>query len=97
MNRAERLKLLAAEPKAFDEPMYAVVLDALLTAMSRHQERFQTKNAVLARFRTTLKACRKAGPADKDRICGWLEKVLDIHGLENSEGMLENWLNDIPF
>ncbi len=97
MNRADRLKLLADEPKSFEEPLYSVVLDSLLKRMSRHQERFQTKNAVLDQFRIVLKACRKASPADKDRICGWLEKVLEIQGIESSEGMLENWVNGIPF
>lgn len=97
MNRAERLNRLAAEEKTFDEPLFVVVINTVIETMGRHQERFQTKNAVLAQFRLTLKACRKASAADKDKICGWLEKVLEIQGLETSDGMLENWVNDIPY
>jgi hypothetical protein len=97
MNRAARLKLLAAEDKTFDEPLFVVVINALLETLATHQERFQTKNAVLAQFRLTLKACRKASSADKDKVCGWLEKVLEIQGLESSDGMLEAWVNDIPY
>ena len=96
-NRATRLKVLLDEEKTLDEPMLVVAVNALLDTMSRHQERFQTKNAVLGQFRITLKACRKAGPADKERICTWLEKILEIQNLESSDGMLDSWMNGIPF
>lgn len=96
-SRAARLQALRNEPKVFDVSMYGVVLDALLDTMSRHQEKFQTKNAVLAQFRVTLKACRKAEAVDKERLCTWLERVMAIQGIESSDGMLDNWLNDIPF
>lgn len=97
MHRAARLQALRQEQKTFDEPVFGVIVDALLDTMSRHQERYLTKNAVLAQFRVTLKACRKAGPVDKERVCTWLEKVLDIQGIASSDGMLDNWLNDIPY
>lgn len=91
------MNLLKDQPKAFEDPVIGVVLDALLETMARKQERFQTKNGVLAQFRVTLKACRKASFADKQALCTWLEKVLAIQGLESSDGMLDNWLNDIPY
>ena len=97
LSRAARLQLLHEEEKTFGDPMVVIVLNALLDTMARHQERFQTKNAVLAQFRITLKACRKASFADKERICSWLEKVLVVQNLESSDGMLDSWLNDIPY
>lgn len=97
LSRASRLSLLKEEPKTFEDPVVGVVLDALLDTMARRQERFRTKNGVLGQFRVTLKACRKASVRDKEALCTWLERVLAIQGLESSDGMLENWLNDIPF
>jgi len=97
LSRAARLQQLRDTPKTFDDPLLVVVIDALLETMGRHQERYLTKNGVLAQFRVTLKACRKAGPDDKQRICSWLEQVLEIQNLESSDGMLDNWLDGIPF
>lgn len=53
------------------------------------------KNAVLAEFRKTLKACQAYDPLEKEALVTSLETILEILRIESSDGLLNEWLQGI--
>lgn len=56
---------------------------------------FTRKNAVLAEFRKTLRACQAYDPLEKEAIATSLETILEILKIESSDGLLNEWLHGI--
>jgi len=96
LGRTDRLDLLRAEAKGLADPAVETLLNQMLADLSDQQVRYLTKNPVLDRFRVLMKACRRASDEDKRRVCDWLEKVLEIQGLDTSDGLLDRWLDGLP-
>jgi len=52
-----------------------------------------TKQFVLGEFSVTLKALDPpVDTEDRERFCTYLEEIMDIVGLESSDGVLNTWL-----
>lgn len=95
VGRVERLNLLLAEPKAFSQADIEGRVNALIGLLARDQADYLTKNPVLAEFRKTLKPLKNAADADKLLVCDWLERILDIQGMETSDGLLDAWVHGV--
>ena len=63
--------------------------------VGRLQLKLQTdprKTVVLAEFAATLKAFPDADTEDREEMLGYLEAIMDIIGIESSDGLLMAWL-----
>jgi hypothetical protein len=47
---------------------------------------------VLSAFKSYLDNFNGEDTEEKERACGYCEQIVDILGMENSEGVLNNWL-----
>ncbi len=63
------------------------IIDHLLAA---HTESLD-KQAVLKEFKTSLVALDMEDSEDKDQVCVYLEKIMDIFQIESSDGLLNDW------
>jgi Domain of unknown function (DUF4844) len=63
------------------------LLDRLVSSIAAHP----TKAFVLSEFRRTLTEFDGADSEDRDRLLGYLERIMDIVGIESSDGLLNNW------
>jgi hypothetical protein len=50
-----------------------------------------TKQYVLEEFRTTLTAFPQEDSRDCDRLLHYMEQIMDIIGIESSDGLLNEW------
>jgi len=50
------------------------------------------KQFVLQEFRRTLEAFTQSDTEERERLCGYLEEIMDIVGIESSDGLLNDWL-----
>lgn len=89
-DEGKRTKLKALADAAPEGP-FRDLADRLAAA----PDQYGTKNAVLAEFRTTLRACRKFGQADREALADDLERILDVFGIESSDGLLNEWIHGI--
>lgn len=51
----------------------------------------QTKSAVLSLFKPTMAEFDAADSEERDRFLGYLEELMDIFGIESSDGLLNKW------
>jgi len=70
-------------------------LHEMLTRIVEAPQVYKNTDSILGEFRTTLKACKKYTPLEKEALCTSLEAVMDILRMEGSDGMLENYLHGI--
>ena len=63
------------------------LLDRLLVGLSQHP----TKAFVLGEFKSTLTEFESADSEEQDRACTYLENIMDILGIESSDGLLSQW------
>lgn len=49
------------------------------------------KSAVLQHFEKTLHKLELEDSEDQDRVCYYLEKIMDVFQIESSDGLLNNW------
>lgn len=84
---------VAADLRAFGASDPAVV--ALVAKLVANPEAYRRKNAVLAEFRLTLKACKAYPQAQKEILVTELEGVLDRLHIDSSDGLLNEWLQGI--
>ena len=64
------------------------LLERLVAELAAHP----TKSFVLAEFARTLDGVRATDTEDRERVCGYLEKIMDILGIESSDGLLNTWM-----
>ena len=70
-------------------------LQDLLARIVEAPQVYTTTDAILGEFRTTLKACKKYTPFEKEALCTSLETIMEILKMEGSDGMLDNYLHGI--
>ena len=49
------------------------------------------KEAALAAFRSALSQFETADSEERERVCSYLEQIMDILGIESSDGLLNTW------
>lgn len=81
--------------RALQAPLADGPLRELIGTLAAAPDQFIRKNAVLAEFRKTLKACKGYTPAEKEALVSSLEAVLDVLHIESSDGLLNEWLHGI--
>lgn len=64
------------------------LLDRLIPALPTPAD----KQFVLREFRRTLDAFTQSDTEERERLCGYLEEIMDIVGIESSDGLLNGWL-----
>ena len=50
------------------------------------------KAAVLDEFKVTLAHFEEEDSEERERVCGYLEEIMDIFEIESSDGLLNTWL-----
>ncbi|MFN0316789.1 MAG: DUF4844 domain-containing protein [Burkholderiales bacterium] len=51
-----------------------------------------TKSYVLSEFNFLLNTFVSEDTEERERVCGYLEQIMDCVGIESSEGLLNNWM-----
>ena len=68
------------------------IVDSLLTELAAMEPIDRTKERVLALFRSTLAAVGDVDSEEKEQVCSYLERTMDIVGVESSDGLLNSCL-----
>jgi len=63
------------------------LLDRLVVSVAAHP----TKAFVLSEFRRTLTEFDTADSEERDQLLMYLQRIMDIVGIESSDGLLNNW------
>jgi hypothetical protein len=50
------------------------------------------KQFVMSQFKNALSDFEHADTEERERFCGYLEEIMDITGIQSSDGLLNNWL-----
>lgn len=102
-DRRQALDRFIAKKKFVREPIYLVDLDeadrlkyeAWVNQLARSLRKLapsrQTKLVVLEKFKPVLKKFEDTEEEDQDRFLGYLEELMDIFGIESSDGLLSTW------
>lgn len=102
-DRRQALDRFIAKKKFVREPFYLVDLDeadrlryeAWVNQLARSLRKLapsrQTKPVVLAKFKPVMKKFEDTEEADQDRFLWYLEELMDIFGIESSDGLLSKW------
>lgn len=101
--RRQALDRFIAKKKFVNEPFYRVDLreadrlryEAWVNRLARDLRRLppsrQTKPVLLGMFKPVMKKFDPAEGEDQDRFLGYLEELMDIFGIESSDGLLSTW------
>lgn len=101
--RRQALDRFIAKKKFVKEPFYLVDLDeadrlkyeAWVNQLARSLRKLapsrQTKPVVLEKFKPVMKKFEDTEEEDQDRFLGYLEELMDIFGIESSDGLLSTW------
>ena len=102
-DRRQALDRFIAKKKFVNEPFYRVDLkeadrlryEAWVNRLARDLRKLppsrQTKPVVLGLFKPVMKKFDSAEGEDQDRFVGYLEELMDIFGIESSDGLLSSW------
>ena len=102
-DRRQALDRFIAKKKFVKEPFYLVDLDeadrlqyeAWVNQLARSLRKLapsrQTKPVVLEKFKPVMKKFEDTEEEDQDRFLGYLEELMDIFGIESSDGLLSKW------
>lgn len=102
-DRRQALDRFIAKKKFVKEPFYLVDLDeadrlryeAWVNQLARSLRKLaparQTKPVVLGMFKPVMKKFENTEGEDQDRFVGYLEELMDIYGIESSDGLLSKW------
>lgn len=102
-DRKQALDRFIAKKKFVREPFYLVDLDeadrlkyeAWVNQLARSLRKLapsrQIKPVVLERFKPVMKKFENTESEDQDRFLGYLEELMDIFGIESSDGLLSKW------
>jgi hypothetical protein len=66
-------------------------INALLDSLLHGLPEQPTKDFVLLKFKEHLDSLNREDTEERDRACGYCEEVMDIFGIESSEGVLNTW------
>lgn len=101
-----KLDALAARPKYVDEPgtIYngmrpelrrsaaQAQLNDLIRRLGKGLPSKPSKRFVMREFERTLAMFEPIDTEDRERACRYLEEIMDILGIESSDGLLNRWL-----
>ncbi|WP_066260674.1 DUF4844 domain-containing protein [Hydrogenophaga flava] len=102
-DRRQALDRFIAKKKFVNEPFYRVDLDeaerlkyeAWVNQLARSLRKLspsrQTKPVVLGMFKPVMKKFEATEGEDQDRFLGYLVELMDIFGVESSDGLLSTW------
>lgn len=102
-DRRQALDRFIAKKKFVKEPFYLVDLDeadrlryeAWVNQLARSLRKLaparQTKPVVLGMFKPVMKKFENTEVEDQDRFLGYLVELMDIFGVESSDGLLSTW------
>jgi hypothetical protein len=102
-DRRQALDRFVAKKKFVKEPFYLVDLDeadrlryeAWVNQLARSLRKLapsrQTKPVVLGMFKPVMKKFEATEVADQDRFLGYLNELMEIFGIESSDGLLSKW------
>lgn len=105
--RREALDRFIAKKKFIKEPFYPVDLDEpdrlryeswvnqLAHALLRLAPSRQTKPVVLGMFKPVMKKFDTAEVEDQDRFLLYLDELMEIFGIESSDGLLNQWRHGV--
>ena len=82
-------------PGAIDEPSRLRLqagIDDLATRLLPLADRPLDKAAVLDEFRQTMGEIDRGESEDVERCAGYMEALMDIFGIESSDGLLNDWV-----
>jgi hypothetical protein len=101
--KAEALSQFIAKKKFLAEGFYPgatneadrVKFEAKVNELARRLLKLplaeQTKARVLDQFRPTMNEFEEADSEERDRFLGYLEELMNIFGIESSDGLLNKW------
>ncbi|MEI7999466.1 MAG: DUF4844 domain-containing protein [Candidatus Omnitrophota bacterium] len=101
------LSALRAESKFHAEDMYPGspsedirisgerAINAMLDRLQSGLKGSPRKSFVLSEFMTMLKNFENEDTEEREQACGYCERVMDLLGIEGSDGLLNKWLYDI--
>lgn len=98
----QKLQELQKEKKFVEESYYfppdeqtrlriEASLNNLIGRLIAEQSPQSSKAGVLAEFKTTLSLFDTEESDDQDRMLHYLETIMDIYGIESSDGLLNTW------
>lgn len=102
-DRRQALDRFIAKKKFVKEPFYLVDLDevdrlkyeAWVNQLARSLRKLaparQTKPVVLRMFKPVMKKFEATEGEDQDRFLGYLDELMEIFGIESSDGLLSTW------
>lgn len=102
-DRRQALDRFIAKKKFVKEPFYLVELkeadrlkyEAWVNQLARSLRKLppsrQTKPVVLGMFKPVMKKFDTAEGEDQDRFLGYLDELMEIFGIESSDGLLSKW------
>ena len=68
------------------------VIDALATRLLPLADQPQDKPRVLTEFRRSMAEIPPGESEDKEQAAGYMEELMDILGIESSDGLLNTWV-----
>jgi hypothetical protein len=74
--------------RAIGDAAFSQLVDILLANLVRHP----SKKFVLQQFKLALSKFSSADTEDRERAASYCEKIMDVVGIESSDGVLNRWL-----
>lgn len=74
-----------------DRVHYEARVNELASRLAKLPPSEQTKSDVLTLFKPTMAEFDAADSEERDRFLGYLEELMDIFGIESSDGLLNKW------
>ena len=65
-----------------------VLIDNLIAGLPQNPN----KQFVMSEFMRAMENFKQPDTEERERFCGYLEEIMDITGIESSDGLLNKWL-----
>jgi hypothetical protein len=75
-----------------DQRLAEAQLNELIDRLRQNLAATPTKKFALSEFSRTLAQFKPIDTEDRERLCRYLEEIMDILGIESSDGLLNRWL-----
>jgi len=70
---------------------YEARVNALANRLLARLSALPSKAEVLDEFKSTMKEFENAGSEDRDQLLRYIENIMDIFGIQSSDGLLNKW------
>lgn len=99
----DQLAAMRSAPKFHEEGLYRapteeirksaeLAINKMLDRLGSELSRSPQKSYVLSEFLEMLKAFEGADTEERERACTYCERIMDLLGIESSDGALNTWL-----